>query len=50
MLKGIIVYDVCSNNNFVENAFSYAREHNIQVITLPNSLKLRNMSRKEGAA
>ncbi len=49
-LKGILVYDVCCNNIFIDKTFSYAREHGIQVIVLPNSLKLRNMNRKKGVA
>lgn len=49
-LKGILVYDVCCNNIFVDKTFSYAKEHGIQVIVLPNSLKLRNMNRKKEIA
>ena len=49
-LKGIVVYDVCKDNAFVEGVFSYAKEHGIEIFLLPNSLKLRNMSRKERAA
>lgn len=46
-LKGIIVYDVCKDNSFVEKTFAYAKERNLKVIVLPNSLKLRNMYRRE---
>ena len=46
-LKGIIVYDVCQGNDFTDKVFSYAEEHGIGVLVLPNSLKRRNMIRKE---
>ena len=48
-LKGILVYDVCKDNRFVDATFSYARERGIEILVLPNSLKLRNMYRKECA-
>lgn len=46
-LKGIIVYDVCKDNHFIDEAFSYAKEQGIEILALPNSLKLQNMSHKE---
>ncbi len=30
-LKGIVVYDVCKDNAFVEEVFSYAKEHGIEI-------------------
>ncbi len=49
-LKGIIVYDVCKDNTFVDEVFSYAKKNGIEIFVLPNSLKLRNMSHKERVA
>ena len=49
LLKGILVYDVCGSDRFTEKTFSYAKEHGIEILVLPNSLKLRNIGRKECA-
>ena len=48
-LKGIVIYDVCKDNTFVDEVFSCAKEDGIEILVLPNSLKIRNKNRKECA-
>lgn len=42
-LKAIIVFDVCKDNEAVDDIFSYAREHGVKIIVPMNVLKERNM-------
>lgn len=46
-LKAIIVYDVCSTNDAVDDIFSYAKERGIEVIVPANALKERNSAKRE---
>ncbi|WP_322154328.1 DUF4417 domain-containing protein [Paratractidigestivibacter sp.] len=46
-LRAIVVYDVCSTNDAVDDIFSYAREKGIEVIVPANALKERNIARRE---
>ena len=46
-LKAIIVYDVCGDNEAINDIFEYPRESGIQIIVPDNALKLRNTLRKE---
>ena len=47
-LKAIVVYDVCSTNNAVDDIFSYAKEKGVEIVVPANALKERNIARKEG--
>lgn len=46
-LKAIVVYDVCSNNDAVDDIFSYAKERGIEIVVPANALKERNIARRE---
>lgn len=46
-LKAIIVYDVCSTNDAVDDIFSCAAERGIKVVVPSNALKERNAARRE---
>ena len=46
-LKSIVVYDVCSNNDAVDDIFSYATERGIKVVVPANALKNRNAAKRE---
>lgn len=46
-LKAIIVYDVCSTNDAVDDIFSYAAERGIEIIVPSNALKERNAAKRE---
>lgn len=47
-LKSIVVYDVCSSNDAVEEIFAYAIKCGIKVVVPQNALKERNVALKEG--
>lgn len=46
-LKAIVVYDVCSTNDAVDDIFSYAKEKGIEIVVPANALKERNIARRE---
>ena len=46
-LRAIVVYDVCSTNDAVDDIFSYAREKGIEIIVPANALKNRNAAKRE---
>lgn len=46
-LRAIVVYDVCSNNDAVDDTFSYVKERDIETIVPANALKERNVARRE---
>ena len=46
-LKAIIVYDVCSTNDAVNDIFSYAKDKGIEIVIPPNALKERNAMKRE---
>lgn len=46
-LKAIVVYDVCSTNDAVDDIFSYAKEKGIEIVVPANALKERNVARGE---
>ena len=46
-LKTIVVYDVCSTNDAVEDIFSYAKERGIEIVVPANALKERNSAKWE---
>lgn len=46
-LKAIVVYDVCSTNDAVDDIFSYAKEKDIEIVVPANALKERNVARGE---
>lgn len=46
-LKAIVVYDVCSTNDAVNDIFSYASERDIKIIVPSNALKERNVARRD---
>lgn len=46
-LKAIVVYDVCSTNDVVNEIFAYATDHGVKVITPRNALKDRNIAKKK---
>ena len=48
-LKAIVVYDVCGDNNAVDDIFAYAANQGIRVIVPRNSLKDRNVQKKKAA-
>lgn len=46
-LKAIVVYDVCSTNDAVDDIFSYAKDKGIEIVVPANALKNRNAVRRE---
>lgn len=46
-LKAIVVYDVCSTNDAVDDIFSYAKDKGIEIVVPANALKNRNVARRE---
>ena len=46
-LKAIVVYDVCSTNDAVDDIFFYAKEKGIEIVVPANALKERNAARRE---
>ena len=46
-LKAIVVYDVCSTNDAVDDIFSYAKERGIEIVVPANALKDRNVAKRE---
>ncbi len=46
-LKTIVVYDVCSTNDAVNDIFSYAREKGVKIVVPANALKERNVAKRE---
>lgn len=46
-LKAIVVYDVCSTNDAVDDIFSYATERGVKIVVPPNALKERNAAKRE---
>ena len=46
-LKAIVVYDVCSTNDAVDDIFSYATEKGIKIVVPSNALKERNETKRE---
>ena len=46
-LRAIVVYDVCSTNDAIDDIFSYAREKGIEIVVPANALKERNVARRE---
>ena len=46
-LKAIVVYDVCSTNDAVDDIFSYAKVRGIEIVVPANALKERNVARRE---
>lgn len=49
-LKAIIVFDICGDNDAVEDIFAYAVKKGINVVVPPNMMKLRNTAKKGRAA
>ncbi len=47
-LKAIVVYDVCSTNEAVDDIFSYAKGKGVEIVVPANALKERNVARREG--
>lgn len=47
LLKTIVVYDVCGNNDAVNALFSYAHEKKIRIVVPNNMLKCRNCNREK---
>ncbi len=48
-LKTIIVFDICGDNEAVDDIFAYARKRGVSVVVPDNIMKLRNTARKRGA-
>lgn len=48
-LKTIIVFDICGDNNAIEDIFAYARQQGVDIIVPDNIMKIRNTTRKRGA-
>ncbi len=48
-LKTIIVFDICGDNNAIEDIFAYARQQGVDIIVPDNIMKIRNTARKRGA-
>lgn len=46
-LRAIVVYDVCSTNDAVDDIFSYAKEKGIEIVVPANALKERNVALRE---
>lgn len=46
-LKAIVVYDVCSTNDAVDDIFSYAKDKGIEIVVPSNALKERNAIKRE---
>ena len=46
-LKAIVVYDVCSTNDAVDDIFSYAMKKGIKVVVPENALKNRNIAKRK---
>ena len=46
-LKSIIVYSVSTNNDVIQNLFSYAIKKGVKIIIPNNLLKIRNVERSE---
>jgi len=46
-LKAIVVYDVCSTNDAVDDIFSYAKDKDIEIVVPSNALKERNAIKRE---
>ena len=48
-LHSIIVFDICGDNEAVEDIFQYAIQKGIHVVVPDNIMKMRNTARKRGA-
>ncbi len=46
-LKAIVVFDVCSNNEAVDEIFEYAKQKGIKIVVPLNEMKIRNTTRKK---
>lgn len=48
-LRAIVVYDVCKDDDAVDDIFSYARERGVEVVVPMNTLKARNIEKATAA-